>query len=41
MEMSAHNSKALRFYRKLGFRVLKFAKGSLPPDNVLVLGRSI
>lgn len=44
--MAADNLKALKFYHKLGFKVLDFeidvAKGEgLPPDNVLILGRQL
>ena len=42
LEMSAHNTRALKFYKKLGFKVLKFSKeASVPAENVLVLGRPV
>lgn len=44
--MAASNLKALKFYHKLGFKVLDFeidrATGEgLPPDDVVVLGRQL
>ena len=41
LEMSAHNSRACRFYKKLGFKELKFSKEPLPADDVLVFGRAL
>ena len=45
LEMSAHNERAMKFYKKIGFKVLKFepdasGKGA-PPDDVLILGRKL
>ena len=41
LEMSAHNYRALRFYKKLGFKELRFSGSDdpLPGSDVLVLGR--
>ena len=44
--MAADNMKALKFYHKLGFKILDFeidvATGEgLPPDSVLILGRQL
>lgn len=46
LEMAANNLRALKFYHKLGFKVLDFevdmATGEgLPPDEVLILGRQL
>ena len=46
LEMAADNIRALKFYHKLGFKVLDFevdmATGEgLPPDKVLILGRQL
>ena len=40
LEMSIHNSRALKFYLKLGFVTLDFAYDNVS-DNVLVLGRTL
>ena len=46
LEMAATNTNALKFYHKLGFKVLDFevdmATGEgLPPEDVLILGRQL
>lgn len=38
LEMSAQNTRALRFYKKLGFKVLE-SSDHVPADKVMVLGR--
>ena len=40
LEMSIHNSRALKFYLKLGFVTLDFAYDNVP-DDVLILGRTL
>lgn len=40
--MSASNKRALKFYLKLGFKVLDFdedPQAGKPPEDVLILGR--
>ena len=42
LEMSAHNKRALKFYLKLGFKVLDFdddPQTGNPPEDILILGR--
>ena len=38
LEMSASNTRALKFYYKLGFTVLEFSDKS---EDVLILGRAL
>ena len=45
LEISAHNLRAKLFYKKIGFKVLKFemngsGKGT-PPEDVLILVRQL
>ena len=41
LEVSAHNTRALKFYLKRGFTVIEFDRDPLPPDDVIVLGREL
>ena len=41
LEMSATNKRALKFYLKRGFSLLAFENETLPPDDVIILGRGL
>lgn len=41
LEMSARNKRALKFYMKLGFKILDYSSYPDYDHDVLILGRSL